>query len=211
MPNNNTDLRIIKSERTQEKIKHALMELMVEKDFSKISVSDICNRLQINRGTFYLHYPDKYDLLKNCRNEIIDGLSQIIGDALDRANLPFYFQYCDNEKPMPAWIKLFQYEKNNAIYFRALYDNYFENLLEKRLQTKIASHIKHYHKEQFRNIDLDYFIPCICSTLFTLTKLWIKNNFKPNPEEMATLYMKIYMVPTMIISDYQTYSHDKKV
>ena len=53
-----TDLRIIK---TKKVIYEALIDLMKEKTFEEIKVSDICNKALINRSTFYAHYEDKYD------------------------------------------------------------------------------------------------------------------------------------------------------
>ena len=55
-----TDLRIIK---TKKVIYEALIDLMKEKTFEEIKVSDICNKALINRSTFYAHYEDKYELL----------------------------------------------------------------------------------------------------------------------------------------------------
>ena len=53
-----TDLRIIK---TKKVIYEALIDLMKEKTFEEIKVSDICNKALINRSTFYAHYEDKYE------------------------------------------------------------------------------------------------------------------------------------------------------
>ena len=54
------DRRITKS---QEAIKKALIELMSEKSFDDITIQDIADRANVNRGTIYLHYLDKFDLL----------------------------------------------------------------------------------------------------------------------------------------------------
>ena len=54
------DLRVIK---TKKMIYTALVELMKEKTFEEIKVSDICEKALINRSTFYAHYEDKYELL----------------------------------------------------------------------------------------------------------------------------------------------------
>lgn len=48
---------------TKRAIAAALMELCVEKSFSKISVQDITKQVGLNRQTFYYHFSDKYDLL----------------------------------------------------------------------------------------------------------------------------------------------------
>lgn len=44
--------------RSRKWIRQAFMELLREKEFEKITVTDIVNRADINRSTFYAHYPD---------------------------------------------------------------------------------------------------------------------------------------------------------
>ncbi|MBF6633531.1 MAG: TetR/AcrR family transcriptional regulator, partial [Planococcus sp. (in: Bacteria)] len=51
------------NEKTKEKIQKSFLQLLQEKNFIKVSVQDIAKASGINRGTFYLHYLDKYDLL----------------------------------------------------------------------------------------------------------------------------------------------------
>lgn len=71
------DLRVIK---TKNLIYSTLMDLMKEKTFEEIRVSDICNRALINRSTFYAHYEDKYELLvdfiNNLKEEFVAKLSK---------------------------------------------------------------------------------------------------------------------------------------
>ena len=49
--------------RTRRMLKQGLAELMREKEFNDISIKDITDRMDLNRGTFYLHYADTYELL----------------------------------------------------------------------------------------------------------------------------------------------------
>lgn len=48
---------------TKKVLAEAMKKLMQEKDFSKISISDICNLCGVNRKTFYYHFKDKYELV----------------------------------------------------------------------------------------------------------------------------------------------------
>ena len=57
---------------TKQVIREAFFELLREKGFEKMSVADICRIADINRGTFYLHYVDKYDLLDAVIDEALD-------------------------------------------------------------------------------------------------------------------------------------------
>lgn len=47
---------------TKRALSNALKELMEEKPFEKISVSDICEKCHMNRKSFYYHFRDKHDL-----------------------------------------------------------------------------------------------------------------------------------------------------
>ena len=44
-------------------IRKALMELLRQKPIQAISIKELCESAGINRGTFYAHYTDMYDLL----------------------------------------------------------------------------------------------------------------------------------------------------
>jgi AcrR family transcriptional regulator len=57
------DRRVLK---TREAIIKAFMELMAAKNFEQITINEIADRANVNRGTVYLHYLDKYDLLEQC-------------------------------------------------------------------------------------------------------------------------------------------------
>ena len=48
---------------TRQIIKDSFLDLLKEKPFSKITVTELCRISEINRGTFYLHYYDIDDVL----------------------------------------------------------------------------------------------------------------------------------------------------
>ena len=48
---------------TKNIIKETFIDLLSEKDISKVSVSEICKIADINRATFYRYYLDVFDLL----------------------------------------------------------------------------------------------------------------------------------------------------
>lgn len=68
--------------KSQVAIRQALLELIREKDFDQITIADITNRADLNRGTFYLHYEDKYKMIDELENGFINELQQIIIEEL---------------------------------------------------------------------------------------------------------------------------------
>lgn len=64
--------------KTKRAIKQAFTEAIVEKGIDRLSVTDVARRAGVNRGTFYLHYTDKYDLLHKLENETLEELGEIL-------------------------------------------------------------------------------------------------------------------------------------
>lgn len=61
------------SAKTKRLIKSVFAEMLSEyKEISKISVSELCARADISRGTFYSHYDDTYGIAEDYENELID-------------------------------------------------------------------------------------------------------------------------------------------
>ena len=56
---------------TRNALKQALLTLMEEKNVDKITVKELCETAGINRGTFYLHYLDIYDLYNQMVEETV--------------------------------------------------------------------------------------------------------------------------------------------
>ena len=63
--------------RTRTAVFNAVLDLMVEKDTSKITVLELCKRADINKSTFYLHYKSMEDCLQNCFQIIMNGIIDI--------------------------------------------------------------------------------------------------------------------------------------
>ena len=64
--------------RSRKMIRQAFLELLKEKSFEKITVTDIVKRADINRSTFYAHYPDVMGLLDEIQMEIVTFFEQYL-------------------------------------------------------------------------------------------------------------------------------------
>lgn len=61
------------SKKTRKLIKKIFAEMLSEKkELGKISVSELCKRADISRGSFYSHYDDIYGVAEDYENELID-------------------------------------------------------------------------------------------------------------------------------------------
>ena len=66
---------------TKSDLKAALTRLLREKDFEAISVSDITKEAGVNRGTFYLHYVDKFDMMDKLIDEILQNILTLLKEG----------------------------------------------------------------------------------------------------------------------------------
>lgn len=64
--------------KTRKLILEACNELLKSTDFHKLTIKQITERADINRGTFYLHFEDKFDMLESYENELIEKIFSII-------------------------------------------------------------------------------------------------------------------------------------
>ena len=54
------------------KMDEALITLLEKKDFAYITIKEICEEAGVNRSTFYLHYENTSDLLREATQYIVD-------------------------------------------------------------------------------------------------------------------------------------------
>ncbi|MCR5295153.1 MAG: TetR/AcrR family transcriptional regulator [Lachnospiraceae bacterium] len=70
---------------TKNVIKDAMLELLSEEPFEKITVAALCRRAEIVRTTFYLHYDGLTDVLKELADDAILAVSE--GSSYDFDNI----------------------------------------------------------------------------------------------------------------------------
>lgn len=69
------DRRVMKTERA---IKLALIDLMKKKDISEITISELAKKADINRKTFYAHYPNVGAAFAGIEDEMINTLRELL-------------------------------------------------------------------------------------------------------------------------------------
>ncbi len=83
--------------KTRERLFEALIGLLKEKNFERITLQEIAERADVNRGTVYLHFEDKFDLLNRC----IETYLQQLNDSCRPANAA--------EAPEVSMLRTFEY------------------------------------------------------------------------------------------------------
>lgn len=74
----NTNTYDRRTAKTRKAIIDALADLLYEKELHKVTVKEITEKADINRGTFYKHYLDVYDLYDKAEQDILVDLGMLV-------------------------------------------------------------------------------------------------------------------------------------
>lgn len=66
--------------RTKKLMTQTLFQLMQKKTLSEISVRELAEACDINRGTFYMYYQDIYDMLSQIEDEMFTRFNSILAE-----------------------------------------------------------------------------------------------------------------------------------
>ncbi len=76
----------IRYQNTHTTIRNAYKELLTQKNYLSISVTEICKLAHINRGTFYIHYKDSFSVMNEFEDEIYQQIIEFINNALSMSS-----------------------------------------------------------------------------------------------------------------------------
>ena len=174
--------------RTKHLFKDALMRLLETESFACITVKDIVETAEYNRTTFYNHYFDKFDLLDDITQDLLNGLAITVKESFEH-----YHQ--NHRMPLKATdITLFDYvyQHRNLIY------------ICKKSETK--KDLSHICAQTIYNKLIEIWTPLVSMTeqqLASYTKIfsynlvgtihgWISEDFVTPPERIREEFVEFY-------------------
>jgi AcrR family transcriptional regulator len=182
------DRRIKKN---QEAIMNALISLMAEKEFGKITINEIAERANVNRGTIYSHYLDKYDLLDKC---IEAHLEQLIESCLPEDETGTY-------PSKSSLLRTFEIMEKNSIFYTVLLTNKGVPAFRNRLQEMMNKGIQEQIVENNISLDMhkDILVQFLSSATVGVIEWWFTRSMpysaKDITEQLWTLLELNQMIP----------------
>ena len=180
--------------RTKRMLRDALAELIEEKGFERITVCDLTERADINRGTFYTHYRDKNDLLRQSEDDIISDITEI-QKGLTKVRLEEFIDCYLYNKPLPFIVTLYDYLRKNGKFVRALMGPKGDPAFMPRLRDIVAKNVKEnvLNPKYRENSDklTDYYISYYATAQLGVIRLWLETGMEESSEEMALIVTSI--------------------
>lgn len=188
---------IAKQKKTQKLIRDAFMSKYAQKNYSDITVKEICENAGIHRSTFYLHYENIDNLLREIEDLLLDQIKEA-SSPLNRFN----FEMNKNGEPffnndMYNLLFFYQQNKDYVIPLLSPYGNpYFVNKLKKLIMNSFIESLQTSNTTFGDN--QKYVLIYLASGIIDTIYAWLKNNDK-SLEELTVLFMKMnYMNPTLL-------------
>ncbi|PFJ19640.1 TetR family transcriptional regulator [Bacillus cereus] len=182
------DLRVI---RTKETIRDALVELIEEKSLETLTVKDLTTRAKINRGTFYAHYQDKYDLIDKCEEEfmqemaamILENVPNIIAEQRTNSSITI---------PINILVSIFEHIDRNRRFMKAILgpngDLSFQTKFKKFIwKTLFESNKNPLIKQKNFLVPAEYLVSYIASAHIGVIQQWVNSDKGESPKEMARI------------------------
>ena len=167
--------------KTKDCLAKALIELLQTKNIHDVSVRELADKADINRGTFYLHYKDPYDMMSQMERETLQTLREILmahhAREINDNPLVILEVLYDYVSEHTAWISLLLGENGTLSFINSLNDVVRSCCIDHWMEIFTKKEAKTY----------DYFCSFIVSGCVALVNDWLNSGMKESAEEMAIL------------------------
>nr|WP_308626107.1 TetR/AcrR family transcriptional regulator C-terminal domain-containing protein [uncultured Eisenbergiella sp.] len=171
-----TDRRVRK---TKTRLLNCLTELMKEKEVKDISVKELSDLADINRGTFYLHYRDVYDMLNKVEDELFSEFNKI----LDRD-----FTTVPDDTLYTILEDVFTFLYANVQTAQALMGPHGDLTFINRMKEVVKQRILQvWRKNQQPSETFDYYYSFLVSGCIGMIEAWLNKETPEPPRQIAAL------------------------
>ncbi|PKO05272.1 MAG: hypothetical protein CVU41_11585 [Chloroflexi bacterium HGW-Chloroflexi-3] len=175
-----TDLRV---RRTRKWLQEAVLSLMLEKPFTRISIAEITDQAQVSRPTFYLHYRNKEEVLE----DYLDSIYKNFKDDMQ--------PYLDSIIQGKMAVKFFEQVADQAVFLRSLIESEVSNLVMNKLHKYCYDVIKQsLNQAPYPSIEdttWDFVIASIAGSVYAMSIRWLQMDMPRTPKEMGELTMRL--------------------
>ena len=179
-----TDRRVRK---TKDILKRSLIILMKEKSINSITVKELCEKADINRGTFYLHYVDIFNILDEIEKELFEEFQDmILSHEISKSQII----------TKPILEDIFTFVANNSDFCMIVLCERGDVAFVKKIVSIIYEKGYNDWINIFKQTDKELFDKYYSFILYGaigLIDYWLKNGLKESPEYMAMLTEKMIL------------------
>jgi AcrR family transcriptional regulator len=187
MSSNKTQSKDRRILRTRSTLRTALMALIAEGGYERLSVQDITERAGVGRATFYLHYTDKEQLLLDCIEHAVEELTNQFAEL---GSIPLA------QRAVVMAERMFEHMASNAAVYRTLMSENGVASLPLRVRNLTATAIAQDLGGAFpalsqNQVRLEALAQHTAGALLALAEWWLRNHCPGSAAEMAQLHVQL--------------------
>lgn len=172
--------------KTKAQLQHCLAVLMKTKRINEITVKELTSMSDLNRGTFYLHYNDVFDLLAQTEQELLTEFDHVLSKFAPAAA---------KDNPALVFQEIFNLVKENKDMVSVLIGDHgdlnFVLALRKIVENRcLNSMMEQYHIKNSENFNI--FFKFLLSGAIGIVQYWIQTDCRESPEALARLTERIF-------------------
>jgi AcrR family transcriptional regulator len=185
-------------------LRDALVELIREQGYEKVTVQDITSRATLNRATFYLHYRDKLDLLYQSSEEILNDLTKSINLSIGgKEDFDFL-----SDQPHENFIRLFEHISLNYQLYKVFLTEknmpHFTSCLMDVLVDFISKGMYSMQpNDQMLTVPREFAERYFAAAFLGVIVWWLEKDMPYTPKYMATQLMRIAIKGPYIDNPFQ--------
>jgi len=163
-------------------LKQSLLELMADRPIGKVTIKDICDLADVNRGTFYKYYNDQYGLL----NAIQEELDVEISASLEK-------RLTDSSSGAEIIKEFFRCVAAQSALCKVLCGDYGDTEFLKKLMFNAHDQFIEEWKTKLKKADikqLDKFYTYTANGIIAVAQEWLQSDMAESPEEIALFIEK---------------------
>lgn len=190
--NNKTDLRVLK---TRENIKTAFINLLLIKDFKDITIQNIIDEALIGRSTFYDHYCDKYDLLKQLVDELITDFRFYIEGRFNIKSHDDFMTF------FLSIIDFYSKQRNKLLALLKVHTESIDlyNSIIHVLKDACSSYFDSMKINTKFNIPKEFFCRMYASIVMTSIQWFVENNEDYTPQDFTELFNTLKILSSELL------------
>ena len=178
--------KICASEKTtarQRWIEQGLLELMQERSFEEITVTDLCRYLELSRRSFYRYFRDMEDVLDCLMSHTFQDMV-IVDSPLTIPALQTYYEFWQWQKPLL-----------NALAFSKMRGKITEYAMSYADEETLKKHLAVDDLGMDISREVNLFV---ITGLSSLLIAWHEEGFQKTPEQMARITHRMLSKPVMV-------------
>ncbi len=174
---------------TKSLIIKAFASLIKEKPLHSITIIELCKQAEINRGTFYTHYTDIYDLLHQIEAEMTENFVKVIDPLLHIESLPL--------RPGETTAQIIKYIKENPDLCTITLGEYSDRVFTLELINYAKEEFITSYSSRFENMPpkkVAQFCTFVCSGCIGLLQEWYTEGMTSSLEDIAETAEEIILM-----------------